>query len=388
MKISTNIVNFTKYSHVNHGKCSFFALLKLFYTIWYGGIHGVYDKFFEFLVKILKLLMYNLYEWNSEIALIFVKMIMLKMYIKEPESSTSIFKLDGRENMKFAILNGKMLNRSEAKVDIEDRGYQFGDGVYEVIRVYNGKLFTLHEHLNRFEKSAENIGIALPYSEEDLIELLEGLVVKNNLQMGTVYLQLTRGVAPRNHAFPVPEVTPTLVAYTKEVPRPIENLQIGVKTILTEDIRWLRCDIKSLNLLPNLLAKQKAANKKCFEAIQYRDRHITEGSSSNVFIVKNGEIITHPSTPLILKGITKDVIFQACLKNNLSFVERPFTIDELVDADEVFMSSTTAEVMSIVEIDEKKVNNGKPGPITKQLQELFEKEIEKQCGPLQVKILL
>ncbi len=289
--------------------------------------------------------------------------------------------------MKFAILNGKMINRSEAKVDIEDRGYQFGDGVYEVIRVYNGKLFTVNEHLDRFVQSSESIGISLP-STEDLTGSLEGLVEKNNLQMGTIYMQITRGVALRNHAFPPAEVTPTLVAYTKEVSRPIDGLQKGVKTILTEDIRWLRCDIKSLNLLGNILAKQKAADKACFEAIQYRGEDITEGSSSNVFIVKNGVVITHPSNHLILKGITKDVILQVCLKNKTSFVERSFTIDELIEADEVFMSSTTAEVMPIVEIDGKRVHNGIPGPITRELQELFEKEIEKQCGALQDKLSL
>lgn len=289
--------------------------------------------------------------------------------------------------MRFAILNGKIIERSEARVDVEDRGYQFGDGVYEVIRVYNGKMFTAAEHLNRFVKSSDSIGITLPYTLEHLTQLLEELIVKNNLQTGTIYMQITRGVAPRNHAFPTENVTPCLVAYTKEVARPLENLEKGVKAILTEDIRWLRCDIKSLNLLGNLLAKQKATEKGCFEAIQHRSQDVTEGSSSNIFIVKNGVVITHQSNNLILRGITKDVILQVCASNNIVVEERTFTLDELAHADEVFLSSTTSEVMPIIEVDKKSVADGIPGPVTRRLQELFEKEIEKQCGALKDKTL-
>ncbi|MEH7484686.1 D-amino-acid transaminase [Neobacillus drentensis] len=289
--------------------------------------------------------------------------------------------------MKFAILNGEIIERSEAKVDVEDRGYQFGDGVYEVIRVYNGKMFTGTEHMNRFVKSLDSIGIVLPYTMEHLTKLLEELVAKNNLQLGTIYMQITRGVAPRNHAFPAENITPSLVAYTKEALRPLESLKKGVKTIVTEDIRWLRCDIKSLNLLGNLLAKQKAAVEGCFEAIQHRSSNVTEGSSSNIYIVKNGVVITHPSDNLILKGITKDVILQICTSNNIVVEERIFTLDELASADEVFLSSTTSEVMPIIEVDGKEVAEGIPGPVTRRLQEAFEQEIEKQCGALKDKTL-
>lgn len=284
--------------------------------------------------------------------------------------------------MGFAILNGNIINRSEAKVDVEDRGYQFGDGVYEVIRVYNGKMFTGVEHLERFVKSSDSIGISLPYRTAELSGLLEELIEKNNLQLGFIYMQLTRGVAPRNHAFPTEKVAPALTAYTKEFARPVESMKTGVKTILTEDIRWLRCDIKSLNLLGNLLAKQKAAESGCFEAIQHRGEDVTEGSSSNIYIVKNGVVITHESNNLILKGITKDVILELCLANNIPVEERTFTLEELASADEVFLSSTTSEVMPIVEIDNKNVTEGQPGPVTKKLQKLFQQEIENQCGKL------
>ncbi|ETI70449.1 D-amino-acid transaminase [Neobacillus vireti] len=284
--------------------------------------------------------------------------------------------------MGFAILNGNIIDRSEAKVDVEDRGYQFGDGVYEVIRVYNGKMFTGAEHLERFGKSSDSIGISLPYRTEELLALLEELIEKNNLQLGIIYMQLTRGVSPRNHAFPIEKVAPVLTAYTKEFARPDESMKKGVPAILTEDIRWLRCDIKSLNLLGNLLAKQKAAEAGCFEAIQHRGENVTEGSSSNIYIVKNGVVITHESNNLILKGITKDVILELCLENNIPVEERTFTLEELANADEVFLSSTTSEVMPIVEIDDKKVTEGQPGPVTKKLQKLFQLEIENQCGKL------
>jgi D-alanine transaminase len=284
--------------------------------------------------------------------------------------------------MKYALLNGEIIPRSEAKVDIEDRGYQFGDGVYEVIRVYNGKLFTANEHLTRFVKSADSIGISIPYTIDQLKETLEKLIEKNKLRLGTIYMQITRGIAKRNHAFPIREVNPTLVAYTNEVNRPTESLRTGVKTILTEDIRWLRCDIKSLNLLGNLLAKQKAAEADCYEAIQHRGQDVTEGSSSNIYIVKNGVVMTHESNHLILKGITKDVILDICSKRNIPFEEKTFSLDDLKRADEVFLSSTTSEVMPVIEMDGNKVNNGMPGEVTRKIQELFQREIERQCGEL------
>ncbi len=284
--------------------------------------------------------------------------------------------------MNFAIVNGKMIERSEAKVDIEDRGYQFGDGVYEVIRVYNGRMFTRKQHIDRFYRSAESIGIAIPDKKEQLTEMLNELVARNNLGLGIIYLQITRGVAPRNHAFPIGDVIPALSAYTKEVGRPAENLESGVQAILTEDIRWLRCDIKSLNLLGNILAKQKASESGCFEAIQHRGENVTEGSSSNVFIVQNGVVVTHPSDNLILKGITKDVILTLCKANGITVEERVFTVKDLNEADEVFLSSTTAEVMPIIKIEGKVVHNGAPGPLTKKLQELFTTAIEKECGAI------
>ncbi|MGS2779730.1 D-amino-acid transaminase [Robertmurraya sp. GLU-23] len=284
--------------------------------------------------------------------------------------------------MEYVIVGGEIVDREIATVDIEDRGYQFGDGVYEVIRVYNGKMFTAKEHLNRLQESAEKISIQIPYQPSELEEMLKGLIEKNGLANGIIYMQFTRGASPRNHAFPH-NVAPTFVAYTRKVDRPVSSMQEGIKAIFIEDIRWLRCDIKSLNLLGNLLAKQKAVEAGCFEAIQHRGDIVTEGSSSNVAIVKNGTVITHPANNLILNGITRQKVKQVCEQNQIPFEEREFTVEEVLRADEVFLSGTTVEVTPIVEVEKKKISEGTPGEVTKKLQQLIKDEIEKECGSIE-----
>ncbi|MEK5173046.1 D-amino-acid transaminase [Heyndrickxia sp. FSL W8-0496] len=279
--------------------------------------------------------------------------------------------------MEKIIFNGEIVEKSEVNIDIEDRGYQFGDGIYEVIRVYNGHLFTKDEHIQRLYESAEKISIHIPFSKKDLMQRLEELVETNQLDTGIIYLQITRGTYTRQHGFPSEEIIPTYVAYTREMPIPQVSMDNGVKGLLVEDIRWLRCDIKSLNLLGNTLAKQKAAEAGCYEAIQHRGEEITEGSSSNVFIVKNNCVITRPATNLILNGITRQVILKLCKENGIEYKEQIFTVNDLKQADEVFISSTTSEVMPIVQINELQINSGTPGKITKKLQNLFKREIEK-----------
>lgn len=282
--------------------------------------------------------------------------------------------------MEYVIVDGKVLDRTEAKVDIEDRGYQFGDGVYEVIRVYNGKMFTGIEHLNRLAESAEKIRMKLPYSPEELLARMEELISKNEVETGTVYMQFTRGTSPRNHVFPGENVATTFVAYTRKVPRPVDPMEKGVRAILDEDIRWLRCDIKSLNLLGNLLSKQKAAEAGCFEAILHRGETVTEGSHSNISIVKDGVIITHQADNHILNGISRQKVLEICRNEGIPFEERAYTLEELSSADEVFSSGTTVEVMPVVEVAGKPVGNGQPGSVTRKLQTLFKAEIERQCG--------
>lgn len=276
--------------------------------------------------------------------------------------------------MEKLVLNGTLVDRGEASVDIEDRGYQFGDGIYEVVRVYGGRLFTSEMHLKRLYSSAEKLSLHIPYTMEQLTAQLEALVAANQLHTGIVYLQFTRGVAKRKHHFPETSET-TFVAYTSEVERPLEKMRKGVKAVLAEDIRWLRCDIKSLNLLGNVLAKQKAAENGAYEAIQHRGETVTEGSSSNVFIVKDGVLLTHPATNLILNGITRQVVFGICGKEGIPFREEPFTVEDLCTADEVLITSTTSEVMPVVDIDGKPVAGGTPGTVTLKLQHAFDREI-------------
>lgn len=284
--------------------------------------------------------------------------------------------------MSTVLMNGEFIPREEAKVDIEDRGYQFGDGIYEVIRVYNGKMFMVQEHLERLSASSEKIGIAISYSISELTNLLEELIAKNSLSTGILYMQFTRGVSPRNHGFPQEAVTPTFVAYTKIMQRPLDNLENGVSVITVEDIRWSRCDIKSLNLLGNVMAKQKAAEAGCYESIQYRELSVTEGSSSNIWIINGEKLQTHEANQFILNGITRQKIIQLCKENGIEVEEKAFSIEDLIDADEVFLSSTTSEVTPITSVNNVPVKEGKVGEVTKRLQELFVDAIIGECGQI------
>ena len=284
--------------------------------------------------------------------------------------------------MGIVLMNGEYIPREEAKVDIEDRGYQFGDGIYEVIRVYNSKMFTAKEHLERLLSSSAKINIPISYSLEELTNLLDQLIQKNNLDTGYIYMQFTRGTSSRNHAFPKGQITPTFIAYTKEFARPVEQMSNGVQAITVEDIRWSRCDIKSLNLLGNVLAKQKAVEADCYESIQYRDLDVTEGSSSNIWIVNNGKIQTHEANQYILNGITRQKVIEVVKENNMELIEKAFSIEELIDADEVFLTSTTSEVTPITAINNVPVKEGKVGEVTKKLQVLFQEAIKKECGDL------
>lgn len=279
----------------------------------------------------------------------------------------------------YVVFNGKIIKKEEIVIDFEDRGYQFGDGVYEVIRVYNGKLFTADEHLQRFKESAKKIKIDLPYELDDLKQFCLQLVEKNKIVDGIVYMQLTRGVAPRNHIFDE-QMKPTFIANTKELKRPLEKLENGVHTILHEDIRWLLCDIKSLNLIGNVLAKQAASEAGCYEAVQHRGDVVTECGASNIAIVKNHTVITHPANNLILNGITRQVALKLCEEHAIAYQERPFTISELLEADEAFVLGTTTEISPVTKVNEHFIAKGVIGPITRKLQQLFDSEIQKQCN--------
>ncbi|WP_230199090.1 D-amino-acid transaminase [Risungbinella massiliensis] len=274
----------------------------------------------------------------------------------------------------YYLQNNEFVERHQVHVDLEDRGYQFGDGVYEVIRVYDQKPFYLAEHLTRLFRSASEIRINLSFSIEELTKRLHTLINKNNLIHGNLYLQVSRGIAPRNHAFPK-EAKPVFIAYTIPSDRPIDTLEQGVKAITTQDIRWLRCDIKSLNLLGAVLAKQEAVDAGCSEAILIRDQVVTEGSSTNIFFVKEGKLITHPANQLILHGITREIVLEQAKKLQLPIVFEALSHSEIGHVDECFMTSTTMEVCPIIQIDEKPIGDGTPGSLTRQLQAAYIEEI-------------
>lgn len=267
------------------------------------------------------------------------------------------------------------MKRGDASIDIEDRGYQFGDGVYEVIRIYKGKPFEFKAHYDRLIRSAEEISISLPYSFNQLQEKVTQLIEMNELNNGHVYMQVTRGVSPRNHPFPEKD-RPVFIAYTKEYEGDGNEKALQLANAITmEDIRWLRCDIKSLNLLASVLAKQQAVSKGCEEAILHRDELVTEGSSTNVFIVKNNVIYTHPANHLILNGITRQIVIELAKKIGYSVQEETFTVTQLKAADEVFITATTFEIKSIVTIDEESISNGLRGAVTEKLFEAFQEKI-------------
>ncbi|ARW38213.1 MULTISPECIES: D-amino-acid transaminase [Bacillus] len=278
-----------------------------------------------------------------------------------------------------ALVNGQLIDREEAAVDIEDRGYQFGDGVYEVIRVYNGALFGLREHIVRLFRSAAEIGIALPFSAEDIEWDLQKLVQENKLIDGGVYIQTTRGKAPRKHQYDK-GLEPQTTAYTFSVKKPENEQKAGAQAITAEDKRWLRCDIKSLNLLYNVMIKQKAYEAGAYEAVLIRDGAVTEGTSSNVYAVINGTVRTHPANELILNGITRIKLLELMKENGIEVREKPLTEDELRGADEIFISSTTSELIPIVTLDGKPVGSGAPGPVAKTILEAFQSRIQQEIG--------
>src|SRR5699024_7193646 len=268
--------------------------------------------------------------------------------------------------MEKILFNGKFIEQ-RPHVDIEDRGYQFGDGIYEVVGIYNYKLYLLNEHLDRLKQSAYKIELDLPFSLKEIKAQLLELVQFNQVKEGLVYLQVSRGVAPREHELPVNPINPVVVAYTKTLGDLTELQKNGASAILEEDIRWLRCDIKSLNLLPNTMAKQRAIEQNAIEAILHRGETITEASASNVFIVKKGEVYTHPVNNYILNGITRQKIIEHCHKLSIPIHEKTYTIQQLMDTNELFITATKIDVVAINEVDGHIIGTGHPGELSRQL---------------------
>jgi len=282
-----------------------------------------------------------------------------------------------REEMPdIAYVNGEFLPIEEAKVSVEDRGLQFGDSIYEVIRGVKGKLFRSREHIERLRRSAEAIRMHLPFVHSFLENLVKEAYRRGEYEDAILYLQITRGAAPREHTFPE-RVTPSLIVtvrMTREIP---ENLRrVGVPAITTPDIRWGRCDIKSTNLLANVLAKEEARSKGAFEAIFVRDGIVTEGTATTVFVVRDGVLMTHPKGPRILPGITREETLKIAEKEGIEIREEAFTRKDLLNGDEVFLASTTVSILPVVSIDGREIGSGKPGAISLKLYELLLREMK------------
>jgi D-alanine transaminase len=268
-------------------------------------------------------------------------------------------------------LNGTFLDRKEAKISPDDRGFHFADGVYEVVKYYQGKPFRMEDHILRLQRSLFEVGIMVDQTGQ-LPFIFDKLLEMNDLrqQDAGIYLQISRGVHQRVHHFPA-NISPTVYAFAFPFPSFTGPLENGIKVITSEDIRWLRCDIKSVSLLPNSMLYQQAVEKGAGECVLIRNGMVTEATHSSVIGVKDGMLITHPLSNLILPGITRKVILEIALESEIPVKETPVTEDELYKLDELIICGTGSEVMPAVQINDRLVGDGKPGSVTRFLQKKF-----------------
>ena len=267
----------------------------------------------------------------------------------------------------IAFINGRFLPWDEANISIDDRGFQFGDAVYEVIRTYRGSPFELIAHLARLDRSARELSLRQPYTSLQWTRWIQQGLSLAGYQDAKIYIQLTRGVAPREHSFPS-DILPTVVMTIRKFHALAPDVRrAGVSACTREDLRWGRCDIKSVNLLANVLAREEAKKAGVFETILVRDGLVMEGALSNVMAVHDGLVITAPEGPRILSGVTRTVVLELAKKDDIAIEERFMPVDFLYRADEVFLTGTTLEVLGVVQIDGKTIGTGQPGPLTKML---------------------
>jgi len=276
---------------------------------------------------------------------------------------------------RIVYVNGEYLPEGDARVSIFDRGFLFADGVYEVTAVLGGKLVDFPGHAARLERSLGELEMKSPVSIEDLLEIHRQLVDRNEIDNGLVYLQITRGAADRDFVFPE-DAEPTIVLFTQAKPNLIDNpaAKTGIKIISVEDQRWGRRDIKTVQLLYPSIAKMMARKAGADDAWLVEDGHVTEGTSNNAYIVKNGVIVTRSLSTDILHGITRAAVLKLAESSQIQVEERPFTIDEAQTADEAFITSASAFVTPVIEIDGRKIGTGEPGPIAKRLREIYLEE--------------
>ncbi len=281
--------------------------------------------------------------------------------------------------MSICYINGKYMPKIESKISIEDRGLNFSDGIYEVIRFKNKKLLNFKDHQTRLERSLNEIKITFPFASKKSVKIVISNLLKiNSYENGFVYLQITRGTATRNHLFP--KFTKPNVILSLYPEPDISNLSQGVSVILTDDMRWKRCDIKSVSLLPNVLGKQYAHENGCYESWQMdKEKYITEGTTSNAFIVsKTGKIKTHPLNNKILGGVTRNTLIRAAKLKKVPIVEKAFSLKDLLNCEEAFLTSTTVGVLPVTKINNKKIKSGKIGSQTKKLIKIYNEFLKKQ----------
>lgn len=285
---------------------------------------------------------------------------------------------------RIAYVNGQYVPHAHASVHIEDRGYQFADGVYEVFAVHGGKLIGEQGHLDRLEHSLGELQIDWPVRKAPLMIVVREVVRRNHVKNGLVYIQITRGVARRDHPFPAESESALVITARKMAPLDKPALSKGVGVITIPDIRWKRKDIKSIALLPNCLGKQQAREAGAYEAWMYNEEdEITEGTSANAWIVtKDGELVTRPIGQSILNGITRLAVLEAAKEAGLRFTERPFSRKEAAEAKEAFVTSSTSHVKAVTRIDDQPVGNGHVGEVTAKLLDLYVDYIESKGGPV------
>ena len=278
--------------------------------------------------------------------------------------------------MNIAYINGSFLPKEDIRISPDDRGFLFGDGIYEVMKWYGKFFFDPESHLVRLKRSLREVHIDWP-GADSFTSLAGELIKANNLddKQALIYLQVTRGEAPRNHAFPDPAVPPTIYAFAREIVQPDAGPGPGVGVLLRKDIRWSRCDIKSVSLLANTLCFQEAHERGLKECIFVRDGVITEGSRSNIFLVAGGTLYTHPESGYILSGVTRKNIIRMAKESGIPVKEVPFEEKDLAKTDEAFITNTSAEVSPVVAFDTLQVGNGRPGPVTLQIYNKFHAEI-------------
>ena len=273
--------------------------------------------------------------------------------------------------MSIVFLNGEFEPAENAKISVFDRGFLLGDGVYEVIPAYSGALFRLQEHLARLQQSLDAIRLTNPYSDVDWRDLLNALVEKNLDSDLSVYLQVTRGIAVRDHAFPA-DTKPTVFAMVNKIaPLSAAYYEKGVAAVTLNDNRWTRCNIKAISLLPNVLLRQEAVDQGVVEAILIRDDFVTEGAASNAFVVIDGKILTPPKSEHLLPGITRDLIVEMAQQHGIPCAEEAISIDQLRSADEIWLTSSTKEILPVTKLDDKPVGTGEPGEIWNRMHKIY-----------------